>query len=50
MLWNFVSSNRECVPAAARDWEQRNWVRFPPVHNEANDDSVPMPHKKTAGH
>lgn len=45
MLWNFVSSDKDKIVKAAASWASLDRTKFPPVVNEPNDDSLPLPQK-----
>lgn len=47
IFWNFVSSSRERIAAAAKKWEALDREAFPPVHGEDNLDSIPLPRPYT---
>ncbi|KAL3939041.1 MAG: hypothetical protein SGBAC_006167 [Bacillariaceae sp.] len=46
MFWNFVSHDRQKVADAAEAWKQLDRSVFPPVVNEDNEDSIPLPSRK----
>lgn len=43
MFWNFVSHNKQKIQKAAEAWKQLDRSVFPPVANEGNEDSIPLP-------
>jgi len=43
MRWNFVAVDKADIDSAAQAWTNLDRSRFPPVVNEANDDSIPLP-------
>ena len=51
LLWNFCSWDTNKLKDAADAWDRLDRNKFPPVFNESNDDSIPIPipqrHKKT---
>eukprot|EP00526_Cylindrotheca_closterium_P000600 CAMPEP_0113633860 /NCGR_PEP_ID=MMETSP0017_2-20120614/17626_1 /TAXON_ID=2856 /ORGANISM="Cylindrotheca closterium" /LENGTH=545 /DNA_ID=CAMNT_0000544525 /DNA_START=802 /DNA_END=2439 /DNA_ORIENTATION=- /assembly_acc=CAM_ASM_000147 len=46
MFWNFVSHDRQKVRDAAEAWEELDRSVFPPVVNEDNEDSIPLPSRR----
>ncbi|CAJ1943581.1 unnamed protein product [Cylindrotheca closterium] len=46
MFWNFVSHDKQKVEDAAEAWEQLDRSIFPPVVNEDNEDSIPLPSRR----
>lgn len=51
MTWNFVSSSKEKIDEAIAAWGDAGGgidrSKFPPVVGESNDDSLPMPARRT---
>jgi redox-sensitive bicupin YhaK (pirin superfamily) len=49
LLWNFCSWDTNKLKDAADAWDRLDRNKFPPVYNESNDDSIPIPkrHKKS---
>jgi redox-sensitive bicupin YhaK (pirin superfamily) len=43
LLWNFCSHDKAKLAQAAESWKILDRNMFPPVVNESNDDSIPMP-------
>lgn len=43
VLWNFCSWDTNKLKDAADAWERLDRNKFPPVFNESNDDSIPIP-------
>lgn len=43
LLWNFCSHDKSKLARAAESWKILDRNVFPPVVNESNDDSIPMP-------
>lgn len=45
MMWNFVSHSKDKIDKAAAAWNALDRTVFPPVVNEDNQDSIPLPSK-----
>lgn len=43
LLWNFCSWDTNNLKDASDAWERLDRNKFPPVFNESNDDSIPIP-------
>jgi redox-sensitive bicupin YhaK (pirin superfamily)/uncharacterized OsmC-like protein len=43
MFWNFIATDRSIIEKAAENWKNLDRTQFPPVVNEKNDDSIPLP-------
>ena len=47
LKWNFVSTNVDKIEQASRAWSKLDRTKFPPVVNEDNLDSIPMPRTRS---
>jgi redox-sensitive bicupin YhaK (pirin superfamily) len=45
LLWNFCSHDKDKLTKAVERWDALDRSIFPPVVNESNDDSIPIPRR-----